>query len=99
MDKSNNGKLQIFIKSTKLSCPTGNTGASSIPLTVDGFMYIEISVNFFGQNVLICCERTDIIQISNIKFFIIVFLQKIANQWEDLGFDFSYKTANGIQKI
>ena len=68
-DRNNNGKIQNFIRSTKTSSPTNNSGATVIPPIGDSFMYIETSSNNFGPNVFCSWERTDIIQISNITFY------------------------------
>ena len=68
-DKNNNGKIQNFIKSTKLNSPTGYSGATSLALIGNSFMYLETSSNNHGNNVFVSFERTDIIQISNIKFY------------------------------
>ena len=37
-DKNNNGKIQIFIYSTKTNSPTGDSGASSLPPIASAFM-------------------------------------------------------------
>ena len=68
-DRNNNGKIQNFIRSTKTSSPTGNSGATVIPPIGDSFMFIETSGNNFGSNVFCRWERIDIIQISNITFY------------------------------
>ena len=68
-DKNNNGKIQNFIKSTKSSSPTGNSGAESSPPIGNSFMYIETTSNNHGNNVFVSWERTDIIQITNITFY------------------------------
>ena len=68
-DRNKNGKLNIFIRSTKTSSPTSNAGATVIPPIGNAFMYVETSSNNFGENVFCSWERTDIIQISNITFY------------------------------
>ena len=68
-DRNNNGKIQNFIRSTKTSFPTANSGAIVTPPIGDGFMYIETSGNNFGSNVFCSWERIDINQISNITFY------------------------------
>ena len=68
-DKNNNGKIQNFIKSTKTSSPTGDSGATSLPPIGNAFMYIETSSGNSGNNVFVSFERTDIIQITNITFY------------------------------
>ena len=68
-DRNNNGKIQIFIKSTKTSSPTGHSGATSLPPISDCFVYIETSSANSGNNVFVIWERTDVIQITNLKFY------------------------------
>ena len=68
-DKNNNGKIQNFLRSTKTNSPTGDSGATSLPLIGDSFMYIETSSNNNGSNVFVSFERKDIIQITNISFY------------------------------
>ena len=69
-DKNWNGKSQNFIRSTKASSPTGNSGTANIPSIGDSFMYIETSSNNSGSdNVLCSYERTDIFQITNITYY------------------------------
>ena len=68
-DKNNNGKIQNFIKSTKSSSPTGNSGAESLPPIGNSFMYIETTSNNHGNNVFVSWERTDVIQITKITFY------------------------------
>ena len=68
-DRNNNGKIQNFIRSTKTSSPTGNSGATITPPIGESFMYIETSSNNFGPNVFCSWERADIIHISNITFY------------------------------
>ena len=68
-DKNNNGKISIFIKSTKTNSPTTDAGATNLPPIGDSFMYIENSSNNNGNNVFVSWERTDIIQITNITFY------------------------------
>ena len=68
--KNGNGKIQNFIKSTKSTSPTGNSGATSLPPIGTAFMFIETSSNNYGSNdVFVSWERTDIIQITNITFY------------------------------
>ena len=67
-DKNNNGKITNFIKSTKTSSPTDNSGAESLPLIGNSFMYIETSANN-NSEAWVKLKRTDIIQISNIAFY------------------------------
>ena len=68
-DKNNNGKLSNFIKSTSSNSPTSHSGATSLPAIGKAFMYIETSGGSHGNSVFVSCERTDIIQITNISFF------------------------------
>ena len=67
-DKNNNGKIQNFLRSTKTSSPTGDSGSTGLPPIGDSFMFIETSSNNYGNNVFVSFERTDIIQITNISF-------------------------------
>ena len=69
-DKNNQSRITDFIKSTKSNSPTGFSGATSLPLIGNSFMYIETSSNNHGhERVFVSWERTDIIQISNITFY------------------------------
>ena len=73
-DRNGNGKQNNFIKSTKTSSSTDDSGATAIPPIGDSFMYIEASGNNNNQNnngyiVFISLQRTDIIQITNITFY------------------------------
>ena len=68
-DINNNGKINNFIKVTRASSPTGQSGAESIPPVGKAFMYIETSGSNHGDNVFVSFERTDIIQIANITFY------------------------------
>ena len=68
-DKNNNGKIQNFINSTKTNSPTGYSGATSLALIGNSFMYIETSSNNHGNKVFVSFERTDFIQISKIIFY------------------------------
>ena len=68
-DKYSNGKISNFVKSTKSTSPTGDSGATSLPPIGNAFMYIETSSNNHGENVFCSFERTDIIQITNIAFY------------------------------
>ena len=68
-DKNYNGKIQNFLKSSKTTSPTGDSGADSLPPIGTAFMYIETTSNNHGNNVFVSFERTDIIQISNITFY------------------------------
>ena len=69
-NKSNNGKITNFIKTTRTNSPTGDSGATSLPPIGTGFMYIETSGNNSNSdNNFVSWERTDIIQITNITFY------------------------------
>ena len=45
--------MQNFIKSTKTSSPTGDSGALSLPPTGNFFMYIETSSGNHGNGVFV----------------------------------------------
>ena len=62
-------KVAQFIKSTRTSSPTEHSGASSLAPVGDAFTYIESSGSNHGDNTYVICERTDIIQITNITFY------------------------------
>ena len=69
-NKNNQSRLTNFIKSTKSTSPTGYSGATSLPLIGNSFMYIKTSSNNHGhERAFVSWERTDIIQISNITFY------------------------------
>ena len=51
-DKNNNGKIQIYVKSTKTNSPSGYSGAESITPIGNSFMYLETSSNIHGNIVL-----------------------------------------------
>ena len=68
-DKNNNGKIQNFIKSTKTNSPTGYSGATSLPLIGNCFLYIETASNNHGNIVFVSFERTDIIQVCKITIY------------------------------
>ena len=69
-NKNNDYKDGKFLKSTKTSSPTGESGATALPPIGNAFMYIETSSNNSGSDdVFVNFERTDIIQISNITFY------------------------------
>ena len=67
-NRNNNGKINNFIKSTKTSSPTGDSGAESLPPIGKAFMYIESSGNN-NNDAYVRMKRTDIIQIANISFY------------------------------
>ena len=69
-DVNNNGNLNRFIRTTRTTSPTADSGASSLPPIGVAFMYIETSGGFSGSdNIFASWERTDIIQITNITFY------------------------------
>ena len=70
LKKSYNAKFNTFLKSTTNTSPTAESGASSLPPIGWSFMYVESSSNNHGANhIMVSWERTDIIRISNIKFY------------------------------
>ena len=88
-DKNNGGKIQNFIRSSKATTPSPDTGANILPPIGDSFMYIEISSNIHGANVFCSFEGTDNIQYTNIFFITIdIRLKTIIEQWESLGFNY-----------
>ena len=69
-DENNNGKITNFIKSTKTTSPTVDSGATVLPPIETAFMYIETSSGNSGSDsVFVSWERIDIIQITNITFY------------------------------
>ena len=69
----NGSKIGKFLKSTKSNSPTPDSGSTTLPPIGNAFMYIETSSNNIGENLYVFFERTDIIQISNITFYLIRF--------------------------
>ena len=68
MNKIGDMKLGKFIKSTKTTTPSPDTGSSILPPIGNSYMFLESSSNNHGENVFCSFERTDIIQISKISF-------------------------------
>ena len=68
-DKNNIGKITNFIKSTKTTSPTDDSGAISLSPIGNNFLYIETSSNNHGNIGFCSFERIDIIQISIITFY------------------------------
>ena len=73
-DRNKNGKQNNFVKSSKTSSPTADSGATSLAPIGGAFMYIETSgnnnnQNNNGANVFVTLQRTDKIQITNITFY------------------------------
>ena len=64
-----NGKIANFLKATKSSSPTGDSGATSLPPIGNSFIYIETSAGNHGNKIFCSSERTDIIQITNITIY------------------------------
>ena len=68
-DKNGGGKMAIFVKATKSSSSTSDSGATSLPPIGKGFMFNKTSSNIHGNFVYVSFERTDFIQITNITFY------------------------------
>ena len=68
-DKTKNGNIQNFIKSTKTNSPTCISGATTLAPIGTSFMYIETSSDNHGNIVFVSFERTNIIQVTNITFY------------------------------
>jgi len=64
-----NNNIYYFIRSTKTSSPTGNSGATSLPPIGKSFMFIETSSYNHGNNAFVSWERTDNIEIIDITFY------------------------------
>ena len=92
IDRNNNSKIQDFIKSTKTNIPTGFSEAESLAPIGNGFMYIETSsINHGHKRVFVSFERTDIIRITNIKFYyhrFSILTNEDKNQWDNLEFNY-----------
>ena len=69
-NKNNNGKINNFIKTTRTNSPTTQAGATVLAPIGDSFVYIETSSDNHASDVYVSFERTDIIQITNITFFL-----------------------------
>ena len=70
VNKNYIAKINTFLKSTTNTSLTAESGASSIPPIGWSFMYVESSGNNQGANhISVSWERSDIIHISNIKFY------------------------------
>ena len=68
-DKKGAGKIQSCKKSIKTNSSTSDSGATNLPPIGESFMYMETSCNNHGNNAFVSCERTDIIEITNIIFY------------------------------
>ena len=70
LNKSYNAKINTFLKSTMKTSPTAESGASSLPPIGWSFKFVESSSNNHAANhIMVSWERTDIIQMSNIKIY------------------------------
>ena len=59
-----------FIRSTKTSSPSANSGASGLPPRGNSFLYIETSsANHGHERDFVSWEKTDIIQTTNITSY------------------------------
>ena len=68
-DKNNNGKVLNFIRSTKTSTGTAESGVGSLPPFSKSSMYIETSsANHGNERIFVSLERTEFLQITNITF-------------------------------
>ena len=63
----------FFKNSSRTSCPTPNSGATSLPPIGDSFMFLGKLRKNFGHNVYISFEKAANIQTSNIVFYYIRF--------------------------
>ena len=68
-NKNNQSISSDFLKSTKTTSPTNDSGATILPPIGNSYMYIETSSNNNGNNTYVTWERTDVIQITNISFY------------------------------
>ena len=86
-DKNGKRKLQFFIKSTKRSTPTPDSGPKSLSPIKDSFKYIETNANKFGTNLFCSFQRTHIIRIEILFFIITGFPQEVIKQWVNSEFN------------
>ena len=68
-NKNGDMKLGNFLRSTRTSSCTENSGATSLPPIGNSSMFIEPSSNNHGKKTYVTWEGTDIIQITNITFY------------------------------
>ena len=70
LNKSYNAKISTFLKSTTITTPTSESAAASLPPVGWAFVYVETSANNHGaDHIMVSWERTDIIHVSNMKFY------------------------------
>ena len=62
-DRNNNGNIHKFVRSSKTSSPTYQTGATPLPLIGVSFMYIETSSNNHRANVFVVLKELIIIKL------------------------------------
>ena len=84
-DKNNNGKRSNFMKSTRSSSPTSQSGATSLPPIGKAFMYIKTSGGNNGSDVFVSFERTDIIGINNNTLYYYRYSILINNSLKSMG--------------
>ena len=70
-NNNQNGDMKIgkFLKSTRTSSSTSNSGASALAPIGNAFMYIVTSGNNNGAYTYVTLARTDIIPITNVTFY------------------------------
>ena len=61
-------KKTNILQSTKTNIPSSHSGATALPPIGSALMYIQTNSSNHGRNVFVSWERTDIIQITNIRF-------------------------------
>ena len=66
-DKNNKVEKTNLINAEQTSSPTGITSATSLTPIVDSFLYIETSSRHNANGVFVSLQRTDNVQISDIK--------------------------------
>ena len=62
-------KIGEFLRSTRTSSSTVDSGATNIPPIGNSFIYVETSSDNHGPYTYVTWETTDLIQISNITFY------------------------------
>ena len=68
-DRNNNSQVGNFIKSTKTSSPSSESGAAVLLPIGNNFLYLETSSKIQTNSAYVILERTDIIQITNFSFY------------------------------